>query len=275
MNNLVDLPDDLLDPIARVVAAVIAHTVGVQPADVMVVGAVCRDLHHHALGHRFAVTATHDLDLALALPSWDAFRAVAAAFPRVGHTGIRFHIADVMVDLLPFGAIEDPEGAAQPPTRRETLSVWAFSEIFAETLPLHLPTGVTVKVPTVAGYAAAKLGAWLDRSEWHEGKDAADLALVMYWYAESSSVRDRLYETEEGRDVLSAESIDLPLAAARLIGRDIATTIRPERLAELLLRWPGDSQLLLRELGISGAPWPRDATRRQALIDALTHGLVD
>jgi hypothetical protein len=118
--------------------------------------------------------------------------ALATAFPRVGDTGIRFRIADIPVDLLPFGAVEHPKGAAYPPTRSETLSVWAFSEVFAAALPLPLPTGVTVRLPTVAGYAAAKLGAWLDRSSWGETKDAADLALVVHWYAESAAVQDRL-----------------------------------------------------------------------------------
>lgn len=275
MNDLGDLPSELLDPIARVVAAALPQAVDLRPEDLMVVGAVCRDLHHHALGHRFAATATHDLDLALALPSWDAFRTVAAAFPPVGHTGVRFRIADVTVDLLPFGAIEDPEGAAHPPTRSEALSVWAFKEIFAAALPLRLPTGVTVKLPTVAGYTAAKLGAWLDRSEWREAKDAADLALVLYWYGESSSVHDRLYETEEGNEILVAESANQPLAAARLLGQDISTTIGTARLAELLSRWPGDMQLLIRELGFAGAAWPRDPGRRRALIEALSRGLTD
>lgn len=275
MNNLDDLPDDLLDPIARVVAAALPPAEGLQPNDIMVVGAVCRDLHHHALGHRFAATATHDLDLALALPSWDAFRALTAAFGQTGDTGIRFRIADVTVDLLPFGGIEDPEGAARPPTRGEAISVWAFTEIFAAALPLPLPGGVTVTLPTVAGYAAAKLGAWLDRSQWHEAKDAADLALILYWCGESSSVHDRLYETGEGNDVLVAESTDLPLAAARLLGRDIAATIGATRLAELLARWPGDVRLLAQELGFPGAAWPRDLARRRELVDALTRGLVD
>lgn len=275
MNDVGDLPGELLDPIARVVAAALPHAVGLQAEDVMVVGAVCRDLHHHALGHRFVATATHDLDLALALPSWDAFRALATAFPRVGDTGIRFRIADVTVDLLPFGAIEDPEGAAQPPTRSEVVIVWAFTEIFASALPLPLPTAVAVKLPTVAGYAAAKLGAWLDRSEWHEAKDAADLALILYWYGESMVVHDRLYETEDGNTVLIAESADVPLAAARLLGHDISATIGTARLAELVARWPGDLRLLVRELGFNGADWPRDPGRRQALIDALTRGLSD
>jgi predicted nucleotidyltransferase len=275
MNDPSDLPNELLAPIARVVTAALPHADGLQPKEVMVVGAVCRDLHHYALGHRFAATATHDLDLALALPSWEAFRGLAAAFPQIGETGIRFRIADVTVDLLPFGVIEDPAGAAQPPTRSDPLSVWAFSEIFASALPLPLPAGMTVKLPTVAGYAAAKLGAWLDRSEWHEAKDAADVALVLYWYGESSSVHDRLYETEAGNEVLAAESTDLSLAAARLLGRDISATIGTARLAELLARWPGDMQLLVRELGFVGATWPRDAARRRALLEALTRGITD
>ena len=150
---------------------------------------------------------------------------MAASFPRVGHSGIRFRIADVAVDLLPFGDIEDPAGTATPPVRGGALSVWAFTEIFAAALPLLLPSGPTVKVPTVAGYAAAKLGAWLDRSQWLEAKDAADLALVLYWYIESSSLQDRLYDAEEGSAVLVAESTDLPLAAARLLGQDISNTI--------------------------------------------------
>lgn len=70
--------------------------------------------------------------------------------------------------------------------------MWAFEEIFAAAVPLALPSGVEVRIPTIAGYAAAKVGAWLDRSEWHETKDAGDLALAAYWYEHSTDVHDRL-----------------------------------------------------------------------------------
>jgi predicted nucleotidyltransferase len=139
MLDLSTTPDEFLEPIARVVEAALRHADSLRPGDVMVVGAWCRDIQHHALGHRFATSATRDLDLALALSSWDAYRALADAFPKVGDTGIRFRIAEVTVDLLPFGNIEDPQGTAQPPTRGEKLSVWAFEEIFAASLPLVLP----------------------------------------------------------------------------------------------------------------------------------------
>jgi predicted nucleotidyltransferase len=56
--------------------------------------------------------------------------------------------------------------------------VWAFDEIHSGALPLVLSPELTIRIPTVAGFAAAKLGAWLDRAEWLEVKDAADLALI-------------------------------------------------------------------------------------------------
>lgn len=109
MNDPSDLPDELLAPIARVVIAALPHADGLRPKDVMVVGAVCRDLHHYALGHRFAATATHDLDLALALPSWEAFRSLAAAFPQIGETGIRFRIAELPSTCFPSASSRTPK----------------------------------------------------------------------------------------------------------------------------------------------------------------------
>jgi predicted nucleotidyltransferase len=181
-------PDGDLDPLRAVVEAALAAASGLSPSDLMVVGARCRDILHAALGHSFATRATRDLDLALALQSWDAYSALAAAFPRVGDTGIRYRIAGLDVDLLAFGGVEDPTGTVTPPPRGESLSVWAFEEIFAASLPLDLAEELTIRIPTVAGYAAAKLGAWLDRSQYGETKDARDIALVAFWYTESADV---------------------------------------------------------------------------------------
>lgn len=274
MLDLARTPNGFLDPITRVVEAALEDAAGLQPENVMVVGAWCRDIMHTALGHSFTTAATRDLDLALALSSWDAYRSIAAAFPRIGDTGIRFRIATVSVDLMPFGAIEEPQGVVAPPTRGQTMSVWAFDEIHDGALPLGLSPGLTIRIPTVAGFAAAKLGAWLDRAEWLESKDAADVALICYWYAESTTVHDRLYETPEGNQVFVAEEADVPRAAAHLLGLDIASTIGPERTAEMLDRWPGDIKLLTREFQLRGGPnWPGAADRRKDLIDGLTRGL--
>jgi predicted nucleotidyltransferase len=160
-----------------------------------------------------------------------------------------------------------------PPTRSEPFSVWAFEEIFAAAQPLALPTGAAVKIPTVAGYAAMKLGAWLDRSEWLEVKDARDLALAAYWYEHSTEVGDRLYDTDAGNTALLAEEADVPLAAAYLLGIDIATTIGERRLAELITRWPGNLELVVGEFAVPGEA-AADETRRRDIIDGLTSGIT-
>jgi predicted nucleotidyltransferase len=274
MLDLTNTPPSLLDPISKVVAAAIDAAEELAADQVMIVGACCRDILHSALGHIFDTAATRDLDLALALSSWDAYRALTAAFSKVGDTGIRFRIADIDVDLIPFGEVEDPAGVVEPPSRGESLSVWAFDEIYASALPITLTDTLTIRVPNVAGYAAAKLAAWLDRSEWHEAKDAPDLALVLYWYSESVHIHDLLYETPIGQDILLAENSDLALAAAHMLGTDVTSTIGAQRRTELLARWPGNAHLLERELQLRGGPiWPYDPQRRLELIAALTRGL--
>ena len=96
----------------------------------MVVGAWCRAIWHHALGHRFATAATRDLDLALALASSEAYEAVAEAFPSVEGTGIRFRIAGINVELLPLGEIEDPRGSSR------TAPTWTPGQFPLTYLPL-------------------------------------------------------------------------------------------------------------------------------------------
>lgn len=273
MLDLSSTPDEFLEPIARVLEAAVTAAPGLQPQDVMVIGAAARDLLHHALGHSFQTSATHDLDLALALTSWDAYRQLAAAFPKVGNTGIRFRIAQVTVDLLPFGEVEDPSGITRPPTRAEPFSVWALEEIFAASLPLALPSGATVRIPTVPGFAAAKIGAWLDRSEWREIKDARDLAVAAFWYEDAAEVSDRLYDSEQGNAVLIAEDTDLLRAAAHLLGLDVVATIGELRAEELRARWPGNIDLLVDAFVVRGRASAAEG-RRRAVIAALTAGLT-
>lgn len=144
MLDLTRVPEDFYEPAARVVETVLEASKSLTAGDVMLVGATSRNILHRALGHTFETTATRDIDLALALASWDAYRALATAFTAVGHAGLRYRIAGFDVDLLPFGDIEDPEGVVEPPSRNVPFNVWAFGEIFATSLPLALSHGVEV-----------------------------------------------------------------------------------------------------------------------------------
>jgi len=269
---MIDVSEEAL---RRVVEAALVAAPQLRARNIMLVGALCRDVLHRRLGHTFTTTATQDLDLGLALSSWESYLSLAAAFPAVGDTGVRFRIAGVDVDLLPFGDVDDPRGTVEPPTRHEPMSVWAFREIFAGSQPWAISPNLTISIPTIPGYTAAKLGAWLDRSAYGQVKDASNIALTLFPYAESAQLETRLYETANGNAVLLQEGMNVPVAAARLLGADIAYLIGPDRLSELLTRWPGSHDLLIKELVVRADKTTANVGDRIERVAALTRGLRD
>lgn len=157
------------------------------------------------------------------------------------------------------------------------MSVWAFREVFAGSITLTLPSGRDIRVPTVEGYAALKLAAWLDRSAYGEYKDARDLAICVHWYAESKTVESLLYDTPAGVETLIQYEMDVRQSAAHMLGADVAKQIGPERVAELEGRWPGSLDDLVSEfkIGSGSGSWPSDLTQRGAILSAMESGWRD
>ena len=237
---------------------------------VMLVGAHCRDVIHSALGHQEDLALTRDLDIGLAIFDSGDYEEIVGGLTPSGDSGIRFMIDDVPTDLMPFGDVEDPVGTVTPRSRGESLSVGAFSEVCAGSIPLELPSGVEIQIPTVEGYAALKLAAWLDRHVNWEFKDARDLARCVYWYAESDDVESLLFETRI--DVLSKYDMDLRQASAYILGSEIADHIGPQRVNELMDRWPGSLDHLVTEFILdTDDAWPNEVGRR-AILAALESG---
>jgi len=158
-----------------VVTGLLRQTSSLRAQDIMIVGAHCRDILRSASGQDSGLRTTEDVDFGLALADWAAYDELTRGLEPAGNTGIRYQIADVPTDLMPFGDLENPSGTVTP-ARREPISVWGFSEIFHASRPLPLPNAGTIRIPTIAGYAALKLVAWLDRSAWGTYKDASDIA---------------------------------------------------------------------------------------------------
>jgi predicted nucleotidyltransferase len=273
--DLVSCDPKLLGPVDAVVAELLAKSTQLRADDVMVVGATCRDVLQSALRHDFALRATRDIDFGLAVANWAAYDELTGKLPVAGNTGIRFQVAGVLTDLLPFGEVEDPPGTVTPAARQEPMSVWGFSEVFDAALPLPLPSGTAIRIPTVAGYAALKLAAWLDRSAYGEYKDASDIATILYWYSKSPAVDMQLYDTAPGQDILSAEGLDSSMAAARVLGTDIADVVGRTHTSELAGRWPGPrDDHLYPSMTVTNAPdWTRSAERRRALVQAMERGM--
>lgn len=106
----------LRDAVAPVVEEL--QRTGADIADLMLLGAVCRDVLHQAAGHRSTLRRTGDLDLAIAVSSWESYDAITSGLMRVRNgTNIRFLVAGTPVDLVPFGEVESPDGRVprQPP----------------------------------------------------------------------------------------------------------------------------------------------------------------
>lgn len=265
----------LLQLLDAVVSEILAKSRRLQPEDIMVVGAACRDILQSAQGHDFRLRATADVDLGLAIASWTAYDELTEGLARAGDTGIRFRIAGVPADLLPFGPVEDPPGTVTPTTRRESMNVWGFAEVFKNALPLPLRGGSTIRIPTIAGYTALKLAAWLDRSAYDEYKDASDIATAIYWYLESKAVEDRIYETDHGNQLLIEEKLNTSMVSARLMGEDIAATVGHTRISELAERWPGlRSEQLGPSMTVVNAPrWPSAPGDRNELAAAMERGI--
>ena len=263
-----------LDPL-RTVIGELHKLSGIEPHGMMVIGASCRDILHASYGHEFVLRATRDVDVAIALSEWESFDRLTKNLQPAGHTGIRYLVRGITVDLLPFGEVEDPPGVVAPASRSEDMDVFALQDVFDHSSALSLGHGLQVRIPSAAGYCALKLSAWVNRSATGEMRDAPDIAASLYWYVESQEVLDRLYDTDEGGEILTVLNYDASLGAAWCLGRDIAAELGSTRVQELRRRWSDEAQRRLApELGGDTIPgWPVDLTRRAQFIDALCSGV--
>lgn len=113
--------------------------------------------------------------------------------------------------------------------------------------------------------------AWIDRSAWGNDKDAPDLALATYWYQRSPEVENRLYDTDEGLELLEAADFDPEVAAARVLGLDVEHLLSPSNVTDLRRRWSRlDLDLLASRFKV-GANSAMNASReiRRSYVDQL------
>lgn len=263
----------LLDDVADVVDALVSRT-DVDPGSVMLVGARCRDAIHSALGASEPTRTTNDLDIGLALDDWGAFDRIDRTFARIGSNGIRYRIAGMLVDVMPFGsAIESPDGIANPATRSESLVVFGFEDVFARAVRIRLPNhGHEIRIPSPPGYGVLKAQAWVDRSIDHEYKDAGDLAVVLGWYENSPVTADRLYDDSLDMDLTERYDFDQRMSTAHLLGRDIRHQLSSGRDDELATAFAAsDLSMFARQLGDRLG----ELTVRLELARAFAAGLAD
>jgi len=229
----------------------------------MVIGATARDILSVAIVGAPPSRATQDVDVAIAVPSWQAFESVTAGLDRVGRREHTFVIAGLPVDVVPFGGIET---AARTIDWRDGtwMSTFGLREAYYASLSAMLPGGTTVRVPSVAGLTMLKLMAWSDR-RLETRRDAVDLQTIIGWYA-TGSLLNEIYDT--GIEVLEAYDFDPILASAHRLGRDIACVLGAA-VPRLLGVLDDDN------LASLVADMPRTVERQIAILRALRSGCAE
>jgi len=236
------VPDDRpLDPVTLHVVRDLHDACTTLGIAYMLVGARARDL---LLTHVFGFPverATRDIDVAVAVPDWPTFDRITtwlAAYrdgwspPRTLRHRATYHVVDtpghadvdVDVDVVPFGAVENPPTTITwPPDGVIRMNVAGFAEALRHAAHVRIAPDLRVPVASLPGLAMLKLFAWADR-RLTNAKDAGDLLLLLHRYAEAGN-EDRLYAGE--MDILKRCDYNFEIAGAYLLGADVAVIADP------------------------------------------------
>jgi predicted nucleotidyltransferase len=244
---------------------------------IFMAGAMARDL---ILTSGYGINtgrATTDVDWAMLVESWEQFEALKAALIATGRFfaqrkthQIRYG-QTLLIDLMPFGGIENEQGLITwPPGNHTVMNVLGFRDAYQNTLTARLPGTVDIQVVSLPALALLKILAWDDRHLIFPTKDAHDFALIARHYINAGN-QDRLYS--DFSDWLNAPDFDYELASARMLGIDMGMAFRgPARTAAC--------NILKRETDVQGplafiAAMPMAAERALLLVEYVVKGLVE
>jgi predicted nucleotidyltransferase len=199
-----------------------------------VVGASARDFILEYCYNIRSPRMTQDIDLGVEVAGWEDFNKLSESLLSTGRFFAsrerhRFQFGSVLIDMIPFGPIEDERGRISwPPEHEILMSIGGFSEAFKNSVTLRLSSSpeLKIKVPTLPGLALMKIISWKDKYP-ERRKDAEDLLFVMQNYEEAGNFI-RLYDHEQ--DLLKEENFEVQPACIRLLGRDMAMIADPDTL---------------------------------------------
>jgi predicted nucleotidyltransferase len=203
--------------------------------DILLVGAMARDLLlFYAYGIK-AARATEDIDLAFAVASWADFEKLRksllrsdAFLPHPSGAHKILYRKHLVVDLIPFGGLENADGTISWPPHGDTvMSVLGFEEALESSIDALLPSGQQVEVVSLPMLAVLKVLAWLARRTIEPRKDASDLMLILQNYLDAGN-SERLYSG--AGQLLENSDFDYERAGAWLAGKDALETIQKHSL---------------------------------------------
>lgn len=192
--------------------------------DFYLVGAVARDIHLSANEQLTSARSTNDVDLAITISDEGQYKQIKAALVETGlfeaHETEAIKLMyknSIEVDLLPFGAIEQPNRNVKLTDPTFVINMPGFTEIYPFVKDFTLGNGQIVKVCSMEGIVLLKLIAHNDRPE--RTKDITDIEYIIQSYFElyNDDIYMVHYEILELYDTNDNDYIQL--VCARLIGR--------------------------------------------------------
>lgn len=204
-----------------------------------VVGAMARDMILKYGYNIETIRATNDIDFGVLVSDWDQYNVLKESliakggFESTKEAQRLQYKGSLIIDIIPFGGIEDPDKFfSWPPDNENKMSTLGFEESYAHSLVIRLRRNpdLDIKFATQAGLALMKIISWNDRYP-ERNRDAKDLVLLMRTYLDGGN-SERLFEEEV--DILEIVDFDYVRAGARLLGRDMAAIANLETRETIL-----------------------------------------
>jgi predicted nucleotidyltransferase len=244
-----------LSPLVLEPLKAVAQTANSLNLPYFLAGATARDLVLENIFGRAPGKLTRDLDFGFVLSDWKQFENLKAALISTGRFKpdraiqrvLYQHSAGVSVgvDLIPFGGVQEGLQISWPPNNDFVMNVSGFREALESAIQVQVDGDLVVPVASLPGLIILKLFAWGDRKR--EKRDAPDILKILTDYADAGN-EDRLYADE--LPILEASEFDVPIAGARLLGKDarhIASQETSEGIAKMLAD-PDLKQELLNQI---------------------------
>jgi predicted nucleotidyltransferase len=166
---------------------------------------------------------TKDIDFAVMVSSFKEYDEIlqhltSKGFTKTESTWTLYHKKyDVVIDLMPFGEIEEPY-TIDFKERQSELHVLGFKEVLGH--PEHLQIeDKQVLIPPFPGMLLLKLIAWNDRPEKRKD-DLSDILRIIEYYYEL--IEDEILEVHNDTFV-DAEAFDKWLISAEVLGKKAIT----------------------------------------------------
>ena len=250
--------------------------------DVVVVGAMARDL---VLVHGFNARlerGTRDIDFAVHVADWSSFhklseKLMVSGFKRADKLAHRFYVTlqdgmDWEVDIIPFGDLADAEKMIKwPPDESIMMSVLGFDEAFDSALTVQMgemSANFMMKVVSPAAMSILKLISWLEREPIIRKKDAQDLRYLMKTYSKIPIILDKMYD----QGFMEAQDWDEERASAMALGFDARKIVKQQTYDFLYAQLFSKSEkldVLMREMVMQPVAFDYDVSELKVFIDAF------